>query len=329
MKLKVCIIGQSGHLNHVTSRFSSSCGFEITGAALGPEGGDCQSAFEKIRGLNNLKIFSDYLTMLDELKPDIAVVAPYCSYNSQVSIECFKRKIHVFSEKPASTTLEGLKALKDAYSKSGVVYTTMMAMRHSVNFAAAKHAVASGRVGKIKLINLQKSYKLGNRGGMYRKRELYGGIIPWVGSHVIDLAYWICGERFKSAAAFCSSEAINGIDNMETAASCLFTTTNGIIITASLDYLRPAAEATHGDDRIRIVGSKGIVEVKGGKAHILCDEGEQFLPALEKSYIFDEFLKAVKGRENTLPHAKDSFYVSEVSLKARDAADNGEIILLK
>ncbi len=35
-----------------------------------------------------------------------------------------------------------------------------------------------GSIGEIRLLNTQKSYKLGRRGENYKSREVYGGTIP-------------------------------------------------------------------------------------------------------------------------------------------------------
>jgi predicted dehydrogenase len=55
-------------------------------------------------------------------------------------------------------------------------------------------SIKQGSIGKVRLMNSQKSYKLGSRSEFYKHRQTYGGTIPWVGSHAIDWMYWLSGR---------------------------------------------------------------------------------------------------------------------------------------
>jgi len=269
---------------------------------------------------------TDYINMLEKEKPDIAVVNPYLCYNAKVSLDCLRHGINVFSEKPAATTLNDLTELKKAYTKSGKIYSSMMALRFAPGFIAAKEFADAGRIGEIRLVHAQKSYKLGFRGDMYRDNKLYGGTIPWVGSHAVDWIYYFTAKRFLNVLAAQSSIANRGHGGLEMTAACSFVMEDEIIATASIDYLRPSEAKTHGDDRIRIAGTSGIVEVRSGEAFAVDGAGERKLPNTKEMHIFDEFIKAVKGEKNELPKAEDAFYVTEICLKARLSAETGEMI---
>ena len=70
------------------------------------------------------RLFDDYISMLDEVKPDIAVIN--CFWTScQVTMQVLKREIHAFVEKPVATTFEELEELKDSYSRSGAHLAAM------------------------------------------------------------------------------------------------------------------------------------------------------------------------------------------------------------
>jgi predicted dehydrogenase len=232
----------------------------------------------------------------------------------------------VFSEKPAATTLDNLTELKKAYAESGKIYSSMMALRFAPGFIAAKEFADAGGIGEIRLVHAQKSYKLGTRGDMYKNKKLYGGTIPWVGSHAVDWIYYFTKKKFANVFAAQSRIANCGHGDLEMTAACNFVLEDEIIATANIDYLRPDGARTHGDDRIRIVGTLGIVEVRDGEAFAIANSGERKLPNTKETHIFDEFIKAVKGEKNELPKAEDAFYVTEVCLKARLSAETGGII---
>ena len=40
----------------------------------------------------------------------------------------------------------------------------------------------------------------------------------------------------------------------------MLTMRNGGVASVTLDYLRPAAAPTHGDERLRIAGTRGVIE---------------------------------------------------------------------
>ena len=313
--LKVCIIGSSGHYGYAVERMAEKSGdFYITAVS------DCPA-------INcDAKQYENYLYMLDKEKPDIAVVNPYLCYNAQISIECLRRGINVFAEKPAATTLDDLTELKKVYTESGKIYSSMTALRFAHGFIAAKEFVDSGGIGEVRLIHSQKSYKLGQRGDMYKNNKLYGGTIPWVGFHAVDWIYYFAKKKFLNVFAAQSRIGNRDHGDLEMTAACSFVLEDEIIATVNIDYLRPNEAGTHGDDRIRIVGTHGIVEVRNSEAFVIDGSSERKLPNTKEVHIFDEFIKAVRGEKNELPKAEDAFYVTEVCLKARLSAEKGEMI---
>jgi len=325
--LKVCIIGGSGHYSYATER-GYLCNAEIIAIAEGPDKSRCDHVYTEIcKKYTNVKYYTDYTIMLDEENPDIAVVNPYMIYNAKISIDCLKRGIHVFSEKPAATTLGDLADLAEAYKKYGKIYSNMMDLRFAPGFYEAKLFIDAGGVGEVRLLNARKSYKLGTRGDMYKNSELFGGLIPWVGIHAVDWFYYFTGSKFLSVYASESQQGNKGYGDLGMTAVCHFNMENEVIATVTIDYMRPEGAITHGDDRVRIVGTSGVVEVQGGEAYAIDATGEKELVFTKpRIHIFDEFIKAVSGEANNLPTAKDAFYVTEVCIKARMAAETGKVI---
>ncbi|MBM7582242.1 putative dehydrogenase [Caldicoprobacter guelmensis] len=327
--MKVVIIGSSGHYNYAIEGIKEDRGVIIVGVAPGSEGEDISPAYRAACKIGHVpKIYDDYRTMLDEVKPDIAVVNCFFGHHARVTMQVLERGIHAFVEKPLATTFEDLEQLKEVHSRSGVHLAAMFGIRYSAHFITAWNLVKEGVVGEIRLMNAQKSYKLGQRSEFYKSRSTYGGTIPWVGSHAIDWLYWFGGQKFESVFASHSARYNREHGELEVSALCHFTFSNEVFGSVSIDYLRPKQAPTHDDDRLRVVGTRGVLEVRDGKVYLINDEidGIREVPLMPKQNIFIDFLRQIKGEGQCLVTAHDSFYVTEACLKARQSADEGKVI---
>lgn len=326
--MNICIIGSTGHYGYIMDAVKSNDAC-ILGVAPGSAGEDMSGICGLLEQLNYpFRRFEDYRVMLDTLKPDIAVICCYFCDNAKAAVEAMRRGIHVFAEKPAATSLEDLESVEKVYKSSGVFYASMFGIRYNPWFMTAHEIVRTGKIGKVRLMNAQKSYKLGVRGDNFKFRKIYGGTIPWVGSHAIDWLHWISGERFQSVYASHSCLYNRNHGELEVSALCQFGMSNDVSGSVSIDYLRPDSAEGHADDRIRIVGTDGIVEVRNEKVYLMnsSDGGAEVTPFTEESDIFSDFLKQLRGEGNCIISAEDSFYIAEASLRARISADEKRIV---
>lgn len=327
--MKVCIIGASGHASFVFRAMDKDPSIEVVGLAPGSAGED-MSKFNKMAKKQGQtpKNYDDYRLMLDELKPDVVAVNCHFGDHAKVNLEVLKRKIHLFSEKPLATTLEDLALLQQEHERAGVELAAMLGLRYDPAFYTAWHKVQDGAIGDVRLLTAQKSYRLGSRPDFFKERDSFGGTIPWVGSHAIDWVYWFAGEEFLSVMAHHSAKDNHGLGSMEMTGLCHFSFTNEVYGSVNVDYLRPANAPTHGDDRVRVAGTTGVIEVTGGKAFLINDQapGIQELELQESPGIFVDFAKQIRGEGQCLVSAADSFIVSEACLRARDAADRQQIV---
>ncbi len=327
--MELCIIGSRGHQSYVLDGLKDISDVKITGISTGTED-DCVEEMKHIFGewAQDAEVFSDYYSMLDTLRPDVVSIAGPLEKHSQMCIDAFELGIHVFCEKPVSTNLRELGKLKNAFAGADVHFASMMGMRFDPAFYTARYSVMDGVIGKVRLINAQKSYKLGHRPKYYSKRETYGGTIPWVGSHAIDWVHWFSGESFQTVYATHSSKHNCGLGELEMSALCLFSLTNEIFASVSMDYFRPDSASTHGDDRIRIVGTRGIMEVNEGKVFLINKDsnGRIGLKVECDRQIFSDFIEHINGNSVSLIDAEDTFTVTEACLLARQSADEGRVI---
>lgn len=82
--------------------------------------------------------------------------------------------------------------------------------------------------------------------------------------------------------------------------------------------------STHGDDRIRVMGTKGTVEVRDNAVILIGEQGEQMFSAFADGDIFASFLAAVRGEGECAVFAEGSIAAVRAALMAQLAADTGE-----
>jgi len=274
------------------------------------------------------EVIEDYREMLDRLKPDVVSVCGPLELHAQMCIDAFQRGVHVFCEKPVATSLEDLARLRAAYDEADLHFAGMMGLRYDPAFYTAWQAVQRGAVGEVRLLNTQKSYKLGRRPPYYQRRATYGGTIPWVGSHAIDWIHWFSGKAFRSVYATHTTLHNDDHGDLEVSALCHFTLADEIYASASLDYFRPSSATSHGDDRVRVVGTEGVIQVLEGEVFLINRETEGIrglLPVCDKQ-IFHDFVTHIETDAPALLDAQDTFDVTEACLLARHSADEGRIV---
>jgi len=329
-KVRVGLIGTDGHTGILLGSIPRLPGVELTAFAKSlPE--------DDVSGLRRNKAFTDktrvydrFERMLEREELDVVgVCLPYYR-NAEASIAAARKGIHVVSEKPVATTLSDLAALKKAVSESGVRLTAMMNMRCFPPYRAARNAVLDGLVGEPILLTSQKSYRFGaGRPWFYKKKETYGGTIPWAGIHSIDYMRWTTGREYVQVSAWHGNKDHPDYPGFQDHAGVLFKLDNGGTAMTNLDYLRPETAPTHGDDRLRIAGSEGVLEVMGaaGRVHLItASDGPRELELPEPVDFFADFLAELAGEAKHLISREDAFRLTEICLKAREAAETGKWI---
>ncbi len=302
--MKIVQVGNNGHANYAHGEMKRR-NWHVCALSCGTHGIEAEGMENTLRGLttpeNTPKLYDDYKRMLDCEKPDIAIVNPWFNDVGEVTLYALERGIHVFCEKPIATDLDTLAKIEACIKEKKAVLAPMFGFRYMSEFVAAKKAIDDGLIGKVRMIDSRKSYKLGQRPIAYASRETYCGIIPWVAIHAIDWMAWLSGERYVSVSAMHSTRDNGGNGDMDITAAAQFMMTNDVIATVTADMYRPSAAPTHGDDRVRIVGTEGLIEIMNGHAKLISDKcGESDLTCEVTRDIFADFIDRINGMENDL-----------------------------
>ena len=311
--MKVCFIGACGHTRQAYRFLKTREDATLCGIAPESEHEGLTCSFDP-----DMPFYADYKEMLDKERPDLAVVSPVFSHTGRVIIECAARGIDVFAEKPVAASIAELAAVEAAVKNSGIRFSAMHYLRYTPAFYHGARLVKAGRIGDVKIVNAQKSYKFGTRPAWYGERELYGGTIPWVGIHAIDWIYDFTGKKFLSVSASSSG------GSPEMAALCRFEMEGGVIASASIDYYRPEQAPTHGDDRIRCVGTRGVIEIRNDEILLIDEAGASTVIPEGAPELLAEFLD---GGEAITPD--EIFYLTRVAILARESADTHKSVRIE
>ena len=327
MTLRLVFAGSTGHVGYVLRELAD---FDVQAVGCAPTfEGESMAVFEPL----GIPHYSCWKCLLKETQPDIVVVDARYDLNAQISIAAMKQGAHVISEKPAALGLEDLAALRQIIAKTGRIYTLMLAIRYEPAFWTAHRLVSEGMIGDPVLVSGQKSYRWGaSRPEWYADPSKYGSTMAWVGIHTFDFARWIAGVEFTEVYAHHANLVHIERPGCQDVATVIASLSNGGSAVFNIDYLRPEAAKTHGDDRVRVVGSRGIVEVcdEGRSLHVITpdmDESDYPLDTPDRSF-FGDFVHAVEGTGDLLITADEGLSITEFALKAALAADTHKPVIL-
>lgn len=318
--MRFAIIGCTGHVGYALETMKKRSDFELAAVAQGNPEESFEGFAASMRSMKGEpRIYADWRELLDRERIDVAVVGAWCSRNAEISVECLKRGVHVYSEKPLAVTLESLELLTRTWERSGCSLDGMFGLRYCSWFLTVRRAIEAGEIGRVRQIHGQKSYRMGRRGPMYFEQKLYGGILPWVAIHAMDWAVQLGGECQWVQGVHCQQEN-RGHGEMETTSAAMMRLQNGVIATVAADFLRPDGSGRHDDDRLRVTGTEGMIEAVDGRVFLENARPKRELSLTDAPAPMDGFLNAVGT-----PRAKElglaALSVTRTALMARDSAN--------
>lgn len=333
--MKVCFYGNTGHGG--TAIAAKDKLPEVTYSACCPSfPGENLEKLHKMandRGIT-LKEYPNLDEMLDSEKPDILVVDNRFAERYPVEKKALSLGIHVYTDKPIATNLSDLNDLYKTAKETGRLLWAMHTTRYDPHFYTVMRLVQEGVIGKVRMVNCQKSYRLGTRPDFYKKRETYGGTILWVSIHAIDMIRMVTGKECLSVYSAQSSAHNFGNGEMEIITTSAYELEDDILATVSTDYYRPANAHSHDDDRLRVVGTEGIIESsrRNGdhEVRIINSSDKGFTPIekLKPPMIFEDFVHTIEGRGSGIFSMRESFLNAYTAIHAQESADKKEIVRL-
>lgn len=156
---------------------------------------DPSPAAEALAREAGVPYYRDHGQMLDEAKPDGAVVATPNQHHVAAGLACVERSVPVLVEKPIADSVAEALRLVRAADKAGVPVLTGHHRRHNPILREAAEAIAQGAVGRVTaVVCLWLSHKPDDYFNVTWRKEPGGGTVLINGIHEIDCMRMLCGE---------------------------------------------------------------------------------------------------------------------------------------
>ena len=201
-KLKTALIG-CGRISpfHIKAFLKNSDSFDLQ-AACDPviERAEKETAeyAKQISGAS-VRCYTDYQSMLAEIKPDVVTIATESGKHPKIAIDCLNAGCHVVCEKPIALSTKDADAMTAAAKQNGKKLAVCFQNRFNPPVQRLREAVDAGRFGKLLHGMIQVRW---------HRSEPYYAEASWRGTwaqdggtlmnqciHGIDLLQWIMGEE--------------------------------------------------------------------------------------------------------------------------------------
>ena len=231
------------------------------------------------RSGSKAKAYTDYRALLEDKDIDAVIVTTPFNTHSAIAIDAIEAGKHVYSEKTMAKGFKGINALVEKVSKSNIIFQTGHQYHSSRLYNHAVKLIEQGEIGEVISFECQ-----WNRQGDWRRpvpdpslerainwrmyREYSGGMAAELSSHQIDFVNWVLKENPKQIMG------VGGIDYWKDGRETfdnihlLFEYPSGV--KAKFTCLTTNA---FGDYQIKVLGSKGAIQLDYDKAWISYEKG--------------------------------------------------------
>lgn len=156
-----------------------------------------------------LKMYDNWLKLLDSEKPDIAVIASPDKFHCELTLAALERGVHVLVEKPMGVSLDECQRIIEAQKKSSAKLMTNQCVRFCLKFQEIRKRIDQGDLGTV--YYAESNYvsarydQMDGRGHHDESHPLLT-----VGIHPIDMLRWIVGSEVVSVTAESAAIAAQG-----------------------------------------------------------------------------------------------------------------------
>jgi predicted dehydrogenase len=162
-------------------------------------------AFKKF---SDVHCYSDYLKMLEKEELNSVIVATPTRLHFEIVMECLKRGLHVFCEKPFSLNPDEGKTMTAEAGKHNLVNQVGFHNRFLGTFQELRRLISSGVIGEVYHFTGE-AYGpviVKEKTGTWRsKRSEGGGCLFDYASHVLDLIHFVLGKTEKVSGTLLKS----------------------------------------------------------------------------------------------------------------------------
>lgn len=253
-KIRVAQFGtwSKTHSDHVMSAMRTMPQlFEIVGVAEPNDerrrAAEKRAAYRDLRWLGTEEILSDKTI-------DAVMVETHETEQDRAALLFAENGFNVHVDKPGGATDDFLKAIEAAKSNGKVFHMGYM-YRYNPAVVDAMQLVKSGKLGKINYVEAQMSARYAPNGIYDWFKGMPGGMMFYLGCHLVDLVYGIMGKP-QEVINHSFSTSLNPEEVVDTG-FVLYKYESGI------SFVKASAAEVNGDARRYLVisGSEGTAEI--------------------------------------------------------------------
>jgi predicted dehydrogenase len=158
------------------------------------------------------RLYTNVDEMLDKEQLDGVIIGTRCSLHTQMAIKVLKKRIPLILEKPVSTSMGDLLALKEVYEMAGTEVAVPFSLRLSNLGRAAKKILDSGRLGAIEHVQVMNNVSYGSVyfQSWYRDENETGGLFLQKATHDFDMINYMLGLRPTQLCAMKAKQIFKG-----------------------------------------------------------------------------------------------------------------------
>ena len=180
----------------------------------------CDTDEEKLALYPDVKGYTDYVTMLDEIKPDIVHICTPHYLHTEMILDSLKRDIHTLCEKPICIKEEDIPIILEAEKRSKAQLGVCFQNRYNPATLFVKEYLQDQQLlfahGELRWHRDKKYYAQDKWRGS--KATEGGGVLINQALHTIDLLQYFCGMP-KSVTAVCENRTLQGVIDVEDTAN--------------------------------------------------------------------------------------------------------------
>ncbi|MBM3888228.1 MAG: Gfo/Idh/MocA family oxidoreductase [Verrucomicrobia bacterium] len=200
------------------------------------------------------KTYTDYNKLLADREVDAVSVVTMWDQHTAPTLAALKAGKHVFLEKPMASTVADCEKIVKAAKASSKNFMVGHICRFNPRYAAAKDAIAEGKIGKIV--------------SMYARRNIPAfvgaSVLPKIGPiigdgvHDTDLMLWYSGAKVVSAYA--QTVNVRKLKNPDLGWT-MYRFDSGAIGVLEDVWFLPDTTAFQIDERMEIIGTEGSIHI--------------------------------------------------------------------
>lgn len=269
---------------------------------------------------NVTRSFDDFGRALNE-KPDAVVICTPAHLHVEMARAAAERGIHVFIEKPLSTTLEGIDALGQEIAKRKLVSAVAYVYRAHPALTAMREAIRSGRFGEpVQFLATAGQhfpfYRPAYRNTYYKSRTTGGGAVQDALTHIVNAAEWLVGP-VTELVADAAHQVLDDVEVEDTVH--LITRHKNILGSFSLNQHQAPNESSltvickNGTARFEMHNSRWRWQTQPGDTW-----HDEAAAKLERDTLFtlqaESFLQAINGIQQPLCNLEEGLQTLRVNL---------------